>query len=72
MTEVSASSKPGWNAGSLGVSAANAARCPPAELPATNTTAGSAPYSRPCSRTQAITLFTSISWSGNLAAGRSR
>ncbi|MFJ8741519.1 hypothetical protein ACIRL2_19270 [Embleya sp. NPDC127516] len=33
MTEVSASAKPGWYAGSPGVSAAGAAMWPPAELP---------------------------------------
>ena len=72
VTEVSAASNPGWNAGSLGVRAASAARCPPAELPATNSTVGSAPYSRPCSRTQA-TIFLASTWqSGNAAAGASR
>ena len=60
VTDVSASSKPGWKAGSLGVSAANDAMCPPAELPDTNSSAGSAPYSWPCTRTQAITFLRSI------------
>ena len=72
VTEVSASSKPGWKAGSLGVRAANAAMCPPAELPDTNSRAGSAPYSWPCSRTQAITFLRSIRWSGCETAGRRR
>ena len=60
VTVVSASLEAGLERGSLGVSAAIAARLPPAELPATNSTAGSAPYSWPCSRTHAITFLTSI------------
>jgi hypothetical protein len=55
VTEVSAPSNPGWKLGSLGVRAARAASCAPAELPATNSTAGSAPYSGLCSRAQTIT-----------------
>ena len=49
---------------SFAVRAAIEARCPPAELPATKTTFGSAPYSGPCSRTQASTFFRSASGSG--------
>jgi hypothetical protein len=72
VTEVSASSKPGWKVGSLGVRAANDAMFPPAELPDTNSTAGSAPYSGPWARAQAITFLRSIRWSGCCAAGRRR
>ena len=72
VTEVSASSKPGWKAGSLGVRAANDAMWAPAELPDTNSSAGSAPYSWPWARTQAITFLRSIRWSGCRAAGRRR
>ena len=69
VTEVSSSSNPGWKVGSLGVRAAMAARCAPAELPATNSTAGSAPYSWPCTRTQASTLLASTWASGNERPG---
>ena len=72
MTDVSASLEPGLESGSLGVRAAAEARLPPAELPPTNSTAGSAPYSSPWSRTQAIAFFTSTRWSGNRAAGLRR
>ena len=43
-SDVSASSKPGWYAGSPGVSAASAARWPPAEPPVIAMKAGSPPY----------------------------
>jgi hypothetical protein len=41
--EASARSKPGWSIGSLDVRAASTARLPPAEAPATKTTAGPKP-----------------------------
>ncbi|GEC08579.1 hypothetical protein SSP24_62340 [Streptomyces spinoverrucosus] len=56
-TDVSARSKPGWNLGSLGVRAAIAAMCPPAEVPAAYISVESAPYSWPCPRIHAITLL---------------
>ena len=49
----------GWKALSFGVSAAVAARWAPAELPATNTTEESAPYSAAWRRAQAIAFFAS-------------
>jgi hypothetical protein len=72
VTEVSADSNPGWNVASFGVSAHRAAMFEPAELPATNSFGGSAPYPEPCSRTQVMTFFASIWWPGNVVWGQSR
>ena len=69
---MSAPSKPGWYSGSFGVSAASAARWPPAEPPVITTYDGSPPYSSMCSLTQAIAFFTSMIWAGKASRGASR
>ena len=69
---MSASSNPGWNRGSLGVSAASDDRWPPAEPPVMATKSGSPPYSAMWVLTHARARLTSTMWSGHVLRGLCR
>jgi hypothetical protein len=71
-TRVSASSKPGWYAGSDPVRPTMAAMWPPAEPPVTAMKEGSTPSSPACSRIQAMARLTSTRCSGQVAPGLRR
>ena len=69
---MSESSNPGWYSATSGVSAASAARCPPAEPPVIAMYDGSPPYWAMFSRTHAIVRLTSTICAGNRCLGASR